>query len=51
MGQKIWVCNTCKDAGKEFKVPAGDAIGVMIMKDHLKEEHGIRPPNTIRREL
>lgn len=47
----IWVCNTCKDQGKDYSVPAGDEIGVILMRAHLKDEHGIRPPNTIRREL
>lgn len=48
--QKLYVCNLCKDAGKDFSVPA-DEFGVVFMRDHLKDEHGVRPPNTIRREL
>lgn len=34
----MYSCNLCKEAGKEFKVPA-DPIGAAIMRQHLKEEH------------
>lgn len=47
----VWVCEVCKGLGKEFSVPAGDEIAVQIMSQHLRDEHGIRPPNTVRREL
>lgn len=49
-GEKLLTCNLCKDEGKEFSVPA-DEFGVVFMRDHLKDKHGVRPPNTIRREL
>lgn len=38
MKQRLYVCNRCKDEGKEFQVPA-DFIGVELMKSHLWDEH------------
>ena len=35
-----YVCNKCKDAGTDFRVPA-DEIGVAIMQEHLRTEHGV----------
>lgn len=35
-------CNLCKDENKEFKVPAGDHVGVALMKQHLMEKHGVQ---------
>ena len=37
-----YVCNLCKDANEDFRVPAGDHVGVAIMKEHLKEKHGMQ---------
>lgn len=50
MPPKVYVCNLCKDEGNDYSVPA-DEFGVAFMKEHLWEKHGVRPPNTIRREL
>lgn len=38
MKQRLYVCNRCKDEGKDFSVPA-DFIGVELMKAHLWDEH------------
>lgn len=38
MKQKLYVCNRCKDEGKDFSVPA-DEFGVEFMKMHLWEKH------------
>ncbi len=41
----FYICNMCKEVGKKseerFKVPA-DEIGVALMREHLKTEHGVR---------
>lgn len=34
-----YVCNLCAAQGKDFRVPAGDPIGVGIMRQHLADEH------------
>jgi hypothetical protein len=34
----LYVCEQCRRAGQEFKVPA-DRIGVELMKAHLKAKH------------
>lgn len=46
MASGMYICNLCKredkiDPGESFKVPA-DELGVAIMKEHLKTEHGVR---------
>lgn len=49
-GEKLIICNICEDEGKRFSVPK-DEFGTLFMRDHLREKHGVRPPNTIRKEL
>ncbi len=34
-----YVCELCKDHDKDFRVPAGDRIGVTLMREHLHKEH------------
>lgn len=36
----LYVCEACRDDGKEFKVPV-DEIGAVVMEQHLKSEHGV----------
>lgn len=33
-----YVCNTCRDDGRDFRTPA-DEIGVALMHEHLRTEH------------
>lgn len=50
MSEKLFICNLCKDEGKNFQVQ-NDEFGARFIEEHLREVHGVRPPNTIRREL
>lgn len=50
MPSGFYVCEVCKQEGKEFSVPA-DEFGAQFMKTHLWDEHKIQAPNTIRRNL
>lgn len=49
MKQRLYVCNRCKDAGKDFSVPA-DEIGVELMKAHLWDEHKLNVDHRQARE-
>lgn len=44
-----YVCITCRNAGKDFRVPA-DEIGAALMREHLRTEH-TKPPHTLADEV
>ncbi len=37
--QRLYICRLCVQDGTEFKVPAGDHIGVELMRYHILEMH------------
>lgn len=40
----VYTCEVCREEGREpFQAPAGDHIGVEIMRAHLEDSHGIVP--------
>jgi len=37
-------CNACEDDATRFRVP-WDEVGMVLMREHLKDVHGITPPS------
>lgn len=41
MSQRLLICALCPDRVHAFVTPGGDGIGEALMREHLKDKHGL----------